>query len=228
MRVKVFIIMFNRLSIPRKMAEFLDSTGCEPIFVDNNSTYQPLLDWYKECPYTVHLLGQNYGERAFWDSRLFDFYTDDYYVVSDHDLDLSQLPHDYIEKMKTGLDGNKNVTKCGLALKLDDLPDNEYTQKVKGCELKYWETKDENGYWIAGVDTTFALYDKRRQNKGWDHGDKFYYGVRTPEPYSARHLAWYFTEESINDPEERYYQSCTNNLWTTIYRREFKIKLNDK
>ena len=39
--------MYNRLTWPKKMAEFLSDTGCEVILIDNNSTYMPLLD---ACP----------------------------------------------------------------------------------------------------------------------------------------------------------------------------------
>jgi hypothetical protein len=226
MSIKVFIVMYNRLNWPKQMAEFLSDTGCEVILVDNKSTYQPLLDWYKTCPYKTHLLKHNYGERVFWDSGLFNEYKDEYYVVSDHDLDLSNLPNDYIDKMKIGLDGNQTITKCGLSLQLNDLPETNYGKIARGCELKYWETKDDNGYWIAGVDTTFALYDRKRQGNGWDYGDKFYYGIRTPEPYTAKHLPWYFDLESINNEEERWYQSNSDKLWTTVYRNEYKINLN--
>jgi hypothetical protein len=226
MKTKVFIVMYNRLQWPKLMAEFLYDTNCEPILIDNNSSYIPLLEWYKTCPYKVHLLKNNYGERVFWDSGLFNEYKDEYYVVSDHDLDLSNLPNDYIDKMRYGLDGNKSITKCGLSLKLDDLPDTKYSNLAKSFESKYWELKDDNGFWIAGVDTTFALYDRKRQENGWDCGDKFYYGIRTPEPYSARHLAWYFQENSIEDEEEKWYQSHSDKFWTTIYRREYNININ--
>ena len=70
------------------------------------------------------------------------------------------------------------------------------------------------------------LYDRKRQGNGWDYGDKFYYGIRTPEPYTAKHLPWYFDLESINNEEERWYQSNSDKLWTTVYRNEYKINLN--
>lgn len=217
--------MYNRLTIPKKLAEFLADTGCEPILLDNTSTYPPLLDWYKVCPFKVHTFNQRYGERVFWDSGLFNEYNDEYYVVTDHDLDISHIPADYITKLIDGLT-NQNITKCGLSLDIDDLPDNDYAKDVVGCESKYWNEKDFLGNYIAGVDTTFAMYDRKRQITGWDYGDKFYYATRLPKPYSAKHMPWYLIENSLNiDEEERYYHTGCNNFWSTVYKRRYNINI---
>jgi hypothetical protein len=226
MKTKVFITMYNRLTFGKNLAEFLADTGCEPIFIDNNSTYQPLLDWYKTCPFKVHMSKTNNRERAFWDTGLFEIYNDEWYVVTDHDLDLTGIPNDYIDVLKNGLAGNANVTKCGLSLKIDDLPENTYTKEVKNFETKYWTEKDTNGYWIAGVDTTFAIYNRARQIKGWDYGDNFYYAVRSDSPYTARHLPWYMDANTLNEnAEELYYHQHCNNQWSRVYKREFNINL---
>ena len=218
--------MYNRLKIPMKMAEFLSDTGCEVILMDSNSTYPKLLEWYDKCPYKVHRFNINYRERIYWDSKLFNMYNDDYYVVTDHDLDLTEIPSDYISKLIEGLDGNPNITKCGLSLDIDNLPENTYTREVKNFEGKYWLNQDNMGNYIAGVDTTFAVYDKRRQGVDWDYGDRFYYATRLPKPYTAKHIPWYLTKESLsNDTEELYYHIHCTNQWSSIYKREFNIIL---
>ena len=227
MKIKAFVIMYNRLTIPKKLIENLADTGCEPILLDNSSTYPPLLDWYKTCPFKVHTFNQRYGERVFWDSKLFNEYNDEYYIVTDHDLDISNVPSDYAEMLINGLN-NKNITKCGLSLDIYDLPPTEYSQTVIGCETKYWNEneKDYLGNYIAGVDTTFAMYDRKRQIEGWDYGDKFYYATRRPKPYTAKHMPWYLTENSldIND-EEKYYHTGCNNFWSTVYKRKYNIDI---
>lgn len=225
MKIKAFIIMYNRLTIPKKLAENLADTGCEPILLDNSSTYPPLLEWYKSCPFKVHTFKQRYGERVFWDSKLFDEYNDEYYIVTDHDLDISNVPADYTEMLIKGL-ANPDITKCGLSLDIDDLPDTPYGKDVIGCELGYWGDKDFLGNYIAGVDTTFAMYDRKRQTPGWDHGDKFYYGSRLPKPYTAKHMPWYLTEESFaSNEEEKYYHTGCTNFWSTVFKRRHNINI---
>ena len=217
--------MYNRLTIPKKLAENLADTGCEPILLDNSSTYPPLLEWYKSCPFKVHTFNQRYGERVCWDSGLFNQYNDEYYIVTDHDLDISNVPPDYTEMLIKGLE-NKDITKCGLSLDIDDLPDTPYGKDVIGYELKYWGDKDFLGNYIAGVDTTFAMYDRKRQTSGWDHGDKFYYGSRLPKPYTAKHMPWYLTEESFaSNEEEKYYHTGCTNFWSTVFKRRHNIKI---
>jgi hypothetical protein len=225
MKIKVFIIMYNRLTIPKKLIENIADTGCEPILLDNQSTYPPLLDWYKSCPFKVHTFNQRYGERVFWDSGLFNEYKDEYYIVTDHDLDISNVPLNYVDMLINGL-GNQNITKCGLSLDIYDLPDTEYGETVIACEAKYWNEKDYLGNYIAGVDTTFAMYDRKRQTDGWDYGDKFYFGTRLPTPYTAKHMPWYLTEGSLNnDPEEKYYHTQCNNFWSTVYKQKYNINI---
>lgn len=226
MKIKAFIIMYNRLFIAKKLAEYLADTGCEPILIDNNSTYPPLLDWYKNCPFKVHKLNINYRERVFWDSGLFNEYNDKYYIVTDHDLSIEGIPNDYVDVLIKGLNSNNNITKCGLSLKIDDLPDNEYTKHVKRFESVYWLEKDPIGNYIAGIDTTFAVYDREKQKLGWDYGNKFFFATRTPFPYTARHLPWYLTEDSIlYNEDEKYYHTHCNNQWSRIFKQQFNIKL---
>lgn len=217
--------MYNRLTIPKKLAESLADTGCEPILIDNGSSYPPLLEWYKNCPFKVHDLKQRYGERVFWDSKLFEQYNDEYYIVTDHDLDITNVPNDYVEKLIQGLQ-NPNITKCGLSLELDDLPNTEYGNDAKKFELKYWQEKDYLGNYVAGVDTTFAMYDRKRQGIGWDYGDKFYQATRLPKPYSAKHMPWYLNEKSLElDDEEKYYHTGCVNFWSLVYKRRHNIDI---
>ena len=46
--MKVLIINFNRLLLPVKLAEFCANRGLSPVFIDNNSDYPPLLEYYKQ------------------------------------------------------------------------------------------------------------------------------------------------------------------------------------
>ena len=53
-----------------KMADYLHDCGIEPVFIDNASTYQPLLDYYKNCKYETVLLNQNFGHTVIWDAEI--------------------------------------------------------------------------------------------------------------------------------------------------------------
>jgi hypothetical protein len=216
--------MYNRLTYPKRMAEFLSDTGCEVILIDNNSTYQPLLDWYKKCPYRVYNLNQNLGHKAVWTSGIINKYSDEYYVVTDHDLDLSSIPNDYVEFLHKGFIDNPDIIKSGLSLKIDDLPVNDYSKKVKEWEINYWTRPiDSNGFYRSEVDTTFALYDRKREYSGFPEGDSFFKAVRSPFPYTARHIPWYNTPDNISE-EEMYYISKTGTYWMGHFKDVFNIK----
>ncbi len=197
------------------MCEFLTATNVTPIIIDNDSDYPPLLEWYEEgCPYRVIRMEKNFGHLALWKSGLLKLYTDRYYCVSDPDLDLSSIPHDYIDVLMRGLQENPGVTKSGLSLRISDLPQNAYTKKVIEWEKKFWQKK-AGSFFLADVDSTFALYDKQIDfGKLPPEGNKFHWAVRSPEPYTVRHLPWYNTPQSIEaNEEEKYYFDRTQTYW---------------
>ena len=47
------IINYNRLEYPRNLADWALIHGLEPVFIDNNSDYKPLLDYYGKTKYQV-------------------------------------------------------------------------------------------------------------------------------------------------------------------------------
>ena len=190
------------------MAEFLSDTGCEVILVDNASRYVPLLEWYETCPYQIYKLRQNHGHMAVWDTGIINQHVDQFYAVTDPDLDLTGIPTDYIEFLKKGLADNPEVVKAGFSLKIDDLPKNEFTKQVIEKEREYWfAPRDVNGFYRSGIDTTFAIYDRQR------FLNKFYWSLRSPEPYVAKHLPWYMTKETMTF-EELYYITTASEVST--------------
>lgn len=217
--MKVFIIAYNRLTPLKAMCEWLEQRGCTPIIIDNFSSYQPLVRWYDTCPYMVHRMWTNMGHQVFWKAEFLTRFIDRYYIVTDPDLDLSGVPDDFVDVLMKGLLANPTVIKSGLSLRIDDLPDNPYANEVKAWEQKYWDRpQDEHGFYKSEIDTTLALYDRERVF-GQLPNDLFFQAVRSPYPYTARHLPWYQTKESVAaNEEEKYYMDHTHTYWSGKFK----------
>jgi hypothetical protein len=204
----IFINNFNRLSTTRRMVECLRGIpDAEIIIVDNASTYAPLLEWYKTNPCEVIRLKDNRGKLAPWtlaDRRMKELC----YVVTDSDLDLTGVPSDVLPLLWQGLKKYPRMVKAGLSLRIDDLPAAfESTAEIVRWESQFWKRKLDDCWWVADIDTTFALY-----RPGTGHA--YTPAIRADVPYTARHLPWYRTDTA----EERYYESSltpTARTYTT-------------
>lgn len=217
MKIPAFIINYNRLTLPKNMAEFLSQNeNIDVYFVDNNSTYQPLLDWYNECPYKVIHMGGNYGHTVFWDKKLYKEYVKEgYYILTDSDLDLSNIPNDWLEVLLEGLNRYK-YAKVGFSLETDDLPPSHFKNEIVAWESQFWAPKArqlDEMYIEAHIDTTFALH---RTN---EHG--IYSSVRVNRPYTAKHVPWYYTDFDILPEDEKYYFNTvkTSTLWSRQFNK---------
>ncbi|TAG24335.1 MAG: glycosyltransferase family 2 protein [Cytophagia bacterium] len=180
------------------------------VILDNASTYPPLLEYYKNCPHRVVLLGKNAGYMALWESPIFEEFKNDFYVYTDPDLlPIAQCPKDFMEVFLKLLAENADIKKVGFSLKIDDLPDCfPKKQEIVAIESKYWQRKRSEWAYDAPIDTTFALY--RPGAKG-DHRAK---GLRTVYPYVARHLPWYLDPQNLPE-EEIYYKQRASDSSTT-------------
>lgn len=228
--MKAFVIMHNRLTWPQKLCSDLAKSGCEVILIDNGSTYPPLLEWYKNCHYKVHYI-KNLGSRSLWLSGIINQYSDRHYIVTDHDLDISELPEDWIKVLMEGFE-NRSITKSGLSLQIDDLPDNKFANEAKDFEGRFWETMID-GYYSSPIDTTLAIYDRERMSGirfPFDFEDdshsRFFNAVRSPKPYQAKHLTWYNTPEDITKEEQFYMNNIGNDgFWTRHFIESWKQQL---
>jgi len=191
--MKILIINFNRITLPSQMADWLSERGCEPIFVDNNSDYAPLLEYYYKCPYTVVRMGKNYGHQVVWQQGLLDkLRIGSEYIVTDPDLDLSKIPNDFLPVLKEGLRRYPQFSKCGFSLEINDIPH----QCTINWETKFWKQPLDEQYFDAIIDTTFALYKTKEFS---------YSAIRTNRPYIARHVPWYYTWVKDLPEDEQYY-----------------------
>lgn len=213
MKTPVFIINFNRLLSTKNMADYLaEDTGCEPIIIDNHSTYPPLLEYYKNCHHRIIQMDKNYGNCVMWNSGLYkELDLKGGYIYTDPDLDLSIIPKDFLHILQSGLDKYSDKDKCGFSIEIKDLPDNEMTKEVHQWEDQNWTNPLDNMYFNAAVDTTFSLFRTNIHS---------FNCLRTNYPYVCRHLPWYITPENITEEDEYYLKSTGTyfNHWTTKLR----------
>ncbi len=204
---QVTVIINNRdlLDWPSAMCQKIsDMTGLhEIIILDNGSTNIELLQWYKSCPYKVLFLG-NLGHRAPWDSGVLAHIKTDLYVVSDPDLDLSHLPNDTLLHLAGLLEKYPSVGKVGLSLRTDCVePGSHYYEHVKNYEEGRQREVQNEEFYAAPVDTTFAIYNRKLLS------EYRVCGIRSIYPYCARHIPW-----EINDPQgdfKYYLERCNES-----------------
>ena len=68
----VFILCRDRVEALRELVDWLEGTGFERIHLpDNDSAYEPLLEYYRRTPHDVVRLGRNVGKNALWVDRRF-------------------------------------------------------------------------------------------------------------------------------------------------------------
>jgi hypothetical protein len=200
--MKALIINYQRVTLPSRLADWLAAAGCTPVFIDNNSTYPPLLEYYFKTKHEVILLAKNYGHRVVWDEytevmREAGIRPDERYIVTDPDLDMSGIPDDWLHVLSVGLDKYKGFDKCGFSLEIDDVPECNAAH-VRACEGGYWRKPLDTMFFNAPIDTTFALY--REGVRKYSHS-----AIRTSRPYTARHVPWYYERLRDLPADEQYY-----------------------
>ena len=128
--IPIIINNFNRLTTLRLLTETLTACGYTNIYIlDNASTYPPLLEYYKTCPFTVFHLNQNLGFKALWKSPLKKRFCNDYYIYTDSDVIPSDYcPKDFIDYFFKELKKHPFARKIGFSLRIDNIPDS-YTQR---------------------------------------------------------------------------------------------------
>lgn len=207
--MKIPVIINNRdlLTWPKAMVERIkkyDNVG-EIIIVDNASTNEELLEWYKTKPVDQILFCENKGHTAPWALNIVKSFINPYYVVTDSDLGLEDTPDNtliyLLEKEK-----ELKLGKVGLGLNWQIVKqESPYYNHMQGYELRRWlKTKVISDVAVdVPTDTTFALYSRPHYFIG---------GGSTFAPYVARHYPWELTDEQFDQNEEfKYYIKNASN-----------------
>jgi glycosyltransferase involved in cell wall biosynthesis len=203
MKTPIIINNRNLLTWPSKMVEDcqkFDDVG-DIIIVDNGSTYEPLLEWYKTNPCEI-IYTENYGQSCPWIIGLPQKIGSEFYVVTDPDLDLSQTPKDCLNFIKEKLLKYDDYSKIGLSLYNWEVPENSpYHHFLKTWSIVNWDSNSVVDGLLTSqpIDTTFGMYNI---NKGPNSGKN----CTTYLPYSARHIPWELTNDVIRDMKNKNYE----------------------
>lgn len=201
---KIPIIINNRnlLTWPSKMVEVcktFQNVG-EILIVDNASTYEPLLEWYKTNPCEI-IYTTNNGHTSPWILNLPKVRNFKYYVVSDPDLDLTETPKDCLLVLKEKLYKYKEYSKIGLSLSNWEVSlDSPYYHHLNNWSKITWDELSIVDGLLTNqdVDTTFALYDINREKSGKSCSLNL--------PYSAKHIPWEITKQTLKKLEDEFYE----------------------
>jgi glycosyltransferase involved in cell wall biosynthesis len=201
MSIPVIINNRDLLTWPKAMVERIskyDNIG-DIIIIDNGSTYEPLLEWYKTNPCQI-IYQTNLGIAAPWICQAVSNLKSEYYVVTDADMGLENTPDDTLLYLKDKLQSLKDLGKIGLGLDWQKVENKSpYYGRLNLYEKDRWNTsKIKNEVYIdVQIDTTFALYSNQ-----W----YFIGGGSTTFPYVARHYPWEMSiEEARQNIEFKYY-----------------------
>ncbi len=211
-KIPCFLIARDRFTCLKNMVEYLvQIPELEVIILDNASTYLPLLGWYDTNPCIVERLSGNYGNFVLWSSPTAihglekpDFWEKynlegNQYILSDCDLDLSNVPREtLLNTLQEGLRRYPWAVKCGLGLRINDLPDTELSKEAIKWEANNWTLMDDM-YIKAAVDTTFCLCTGVGEQNDFDRC------IRTGNPFVARHIGWYYGPQNPPPEDEMWY-----------------------
>lgn len=241
----IFIITHNRLTVLKQCIASIENslvgTKFEIVIHDNQSTYEPLIDFLKESRYTVYWNpGNNLDDVAKSVAAYFEENENaaPFYAVTDPDIefDVDSIPGDWLDVYQRLLDETPHVTAVGPELRIDDIPDH-YPLKQELLRRHRFGHKDDKLFDFAlsdekdgehsekvikcvyrPVDTTFALYRRgfvfHRLNPA----------VLCHAPYNARHLDWYIDGDNMNEDDRLYMMKTTQwGHWSsTLLKRKME------
>jgi hypothetical protein len=215
-QIPIIVIAYNNLFFVRNFIDQIKYFKNPIIIFDNKSTYEPLLQYYKEIKaelgskIVIHLLDINEGCHV---TSLYEHILPKIYILSDPDLQLNPGMPENFSDILLALSNKYRAYKVGLALdisepkKLLSCKEYEHGQSIIEWEGKYWNkpiANNEYELYDAPIDTTFCLinhaYSKETQ-------------IRIAGDFTAKHLPWYkgFLKENISEDELEHWKRGNNS-----------------
>lgn len=229
--IPVFIPSFNTVTYVKNMVQQLEDRSIENIIIcDNNSTYEPMINYLNEISKThkVVLWQKNLGPRLYSEAVDLINILPEYYIVTDPDLILNKnMPENFMDEM-ISISDKCSVSKVGTALDIFSKEQNEKffdAEKVRSWEFGYWENKIEipeitYKLYVAPVDTTFAMVSKERIIrdifKYHGYSSCLFPAIRVGGPFTAKHMGWWkdlpLTKEEYLFYRKTHIWSCTEKF----------------
>lgn len=210
--IPIFVICRDRVDSLVDLVDWLEKAGhTQIIFIDNDSIYPPLVEYFASTKYQVIRTGRNVGHKSPWQSGFIKtLVPNSYYIVTDPDvIPIKNAPLDAVNKFLKIHEEFFEHQKVGFGLKIDDLPGHFHLKDaVISWENQFWDTELSKDVYEAPLDTTFALY------KPFNYIYFLSPSIRTGGSLMARHVPWYVDNLKITN-EERFYRDRANNLVTS-------------
>jgi hypothetical protein len=233
--IPIFVIVKDRLEYLQKSVtswkKYID-TPIEIIYIDQESTYPPMINYLKNLKEKVVWNTQNVNpingktdNNHFWLNwpKIIKKHIDQmtirpsHFCVSDPDITFNDIPGDVLEVYATLLKINSKIRCVGAQLDINDIP---HTRIMRKFINRLWEKATDHEpikiikignqdikYQITSIDTTFAIF-----NSNFDYeSPKTKISIRVRKPYSAKHLDWYIDHTDMTDEQIYYLENCVSH-----------------
>jgi hypothetical protein len=223
MDIPIVIIAYNNYTFIKGFICQIKHLTNKIIIFDNASTYPPLLDYYCDLEkedkdkYEIRRFKENHGHNVCY--KFIDTLPD-VFCMSDPDLLLNpKMPTNVTEHL-LAISQKFESGKVGLALDISDhhlfSKENGLAELVYKIESQYYSPEkkileDPYELYVAGIDTTFCLI-----NKKYDTSMNHYKNIRVAGVFTAKHLPWYDNFLKNNIPPDEISHWKKNNISSNI------------
>lgn len=227
--IPCFVVSYNNHVYVEQMVAQCNARQLTPIILDNASsdpdTQSSLARMHQSTAYVIKL-ERNLRHKVGFRPGIYEAMPEKF-AYSDPDIKFSaDMPQNFLDIL-FDLTDEYDVFKAGLALDLsvgrfnDEMVRHMYNHKTIPFEASYSIPDFEQAHWrfplknkagrdvyFAAIDTTFAVYNKKR------YRGAFMDGVRVAGSFSAIHLPWFPDLDPMNKAEkEKYLNLSKSSSW---------------
>lgn len=236
--IPIFVPVFNLVSYTKHMVAQLKEYGFSNFIIcDNDSTYEPMVDYLENLSKTdkVLFLGKNYGPRYFIENLQITSKMPKHFIITDPDLIFNpNMPKKTAISKMIRIAEMYDAAKCGLALEIFDAQEKELffnKEQVFAWENNYWKKKisyeeERDPFYAAPIDTTFVVY---RRDKYINEFSKLKppfdmsvntSSIRVAGRFTCRHMGWW-KDQPLTEEEYSYYRNT--HKWSSTENEKVKM-----